>query len=53
MKTKIKDLTIQQMVETCLKISNQSCLNCPLYIICAKTPYELNVTYDLEKEIEL
>ena len=53
MKKKLKEITINDMVETCLKMSNQSCLNCPLYIICAKTPYELNVTYDLEKEIDL
>ena len=53
MKIKIKDLTIKQMVETCHAHQNESCLNCPLYTICAITPYELNVKYDLEKEIEL
>ena len=53
MKTKIKDLTIQQMVETCHAHQNECCLNCPLYKVCGYTPYELNIKEDLNKEIEL
>lgn len=52
-KIKIKDLTIQQMVETCHKHQNECCLNCPLYPICACTPYEINIKHDLEKEIDV
>ena len=53
MKKKIKDLTIEDMINVCVSHSNETCLNCQLFEMCSKSPYEIKVNEDLEKEIEL
>lgn len=53
MKKKIKDLTIQDMINICESHKNESCTKCQLFRICAYTPYEISTKEGLDKEVDL
>ena len=50
MRKKIKDLTIEETINTCKR--QYDCYSCPLQRICAELPIQYK-NEDLEKEIEL
>lgn len=53
MKKKIKDITIEDMINVCNSHAYESCLNCPLFEICSRSPYEIKVKENIYKEINL
>ena len=53
MKKKIKDLTIEDMINICNSHRYQSCLTCKLFDICMETPQYLVIKEDINKEIDL
>lgn len=53
MRKKIKDITIQDMINICNSHKHESCLNCQLFRTCSYTPQELIIREDIEKEIDL
>lgn len=54
MKKKLKDITIQDMIDVCTRYRNLPCYDCPLYRgICSEVPYIIKCDQDLDKEIDL